>query len=185
MPPSPHTALLPLLCLAVVLAGGVDAGERQRAGGFSTGRGHSGTWQTQRSGTLADGLTRQRSVTGENGRTASTSSSTRYDATSGQLSRTTTGADGRSRSIEATRQNGQTSGTWSNAAGNSGTFTQQTSRADDGSISHQMQVTGANGETAERSTRYSLDRDSGTLSRSVTGPQGNTRTGSVTLTPNP
>lgn len=184
MHPSPRSALLPLLCLAVVLAGGVDAGERQRTGGFSTGRGHSGTWQTQRSGTLADGLTRQRSVTGENGRTASTSSTTRYDATSGQLSRTTTGADGRSRSIEATRQDGQTSGTWSNAAGNSGTFTQQTSRADDGSLSHQVQVTGANGETAERSTRYSLDRDSGTLSRSVTGPQGNTRTGSVTLTPN-
>lgn len=107
MHPSPRSALLPLLCLAVVLAGGVDAGERQRAGGFSTGRGHSGT------------------------------------------------------------------------------FTQQTSRAEDGSLSHQVQVTGANGETAERSTRYSLDRDSGTLSRSVTGPQGNTRTGSVTLTPNP
>lgn len=182
---SPRSAWLPLLCLAIVLVGGVDAGERQRAGGFSTDRGHSGTWQTQRSGTLADGLTRQRSITGDNGRSANTSSTTRYDAATGQFSRTTSGADGRSRSVEATRQDGQTSGTWSTADGKSGTFTQQSQRADDGSLSHQVQVTNANGETVERSAGYSLDRDSGTLTRSVTGPQGNTRSGSVTLTPTP
>ncbi|MBB4821829.1 hypothetical protein HNP29_005242 [Pseudomonas alcaligenes] len=173
-----------LLCLLLLCAGLAEARERQHAGGFVTGRGQAGSWQTQRSGNLADGLTRQRSVTGADGRSASTNSTTRYDRDSGQFSRSSSGADGRGVTLEGTRTDGQSSGTWTTSDGRSGSFSQQSQRGDDG-LTRQTQVTNAAGETAQRSASYSFDRDSGTLSRSVTGNQGETRTGSLTLTPNP
>ena len=95
-----RNALPHLLCLLLLCAGLAEARERQHAGGFVTGRGQAGSWQTQRSGNLADGLTRQRSVTGNDGRSASTSSTTRYDRDSGQFSRNSTTADGRGLSLE-------------------------------------------------------------------------------------
>ncbi|WP_431484133.1 hypothetical protein [Pseudomonas solani] len=179
-----RNALPHLLCLLLLCACLAEARERQHAGGFVTGRGQAGSWQTQRSGNLADGLTRQRSVTGNDGRSASTSSTTRYDRDSGQFSRNSTTADGRGLSLEGTRTSGQNNGTWATTDGRSGSFSQQSQRGDDG-LTRQTQVTNAAGETAQRSASYSFDRDSDTLSRSVTGNQGETRTGSLTLTPNP
>jgi len=179
-----RNALPYLLCLLLLCTGLAEARERQHAGSFVTGRGQAGTWQTQRSGNLADGLTRQRSVTGDDGRSTSRTSTTRYDHDSGQFSRSSSGADGRGVTLEGTHADGQSSGTWTTTDGRSGTFSQQSQRGDDG-LTRQTQVTNAAGETAQRSASYSFDRDSNTLSRSVTGSQGETRSGSVTLTPSP
>ncbi|MEN0108309.1 MAG: hypothetical protein AAGC84_18065 [Pseudomonas sp.] len=86
--------LVSLLCLALI----TQAAERQRAGSFSTSRGHSGTYQTQVSGERGAGLNRQRSITGANGQTYTHSSTSTYDKASNTLNRTVTGSQGNTRS---------------------------------------------------------------------------------------
>ncbi len=178
------TTLPALLSLCLLFTAASQAAERQRAGGFSTSRGHSGSYQTTVSGQRGAGLNRQQTVTGANGKTASRSSTTQYDKASGQFNRSTTGANGATRTVQGTHTDGQNSGTYTGANGNTGTFNQQTSHAD-GSASRQTEVTTANGKTLSRDASYSYDQDSNTLNRSVTGSQGNTRSGSITVTPNP
>ncbi len=92
------TTLPSLLCLTLLVATASHAAERQRAGSFSTSRGHSGTYQTQVSGERGAGLNRQQSVTAANGKTYSRSSTSTYDQDSNTLNRSVTGSQGNTRS---------------------------------------------------------------------------------------
>ena len=90
--------LLPLLCASVLFSTFGHAAERQRSGGFSTSRGHSGTYQTQVNGERGAGLNRQTQITTSNGKTLDRSSSYSYDQASQTLNRSVTGSQGNTRS---------------------------------------------------------------------------------------
>jgi len=178
------TTVPALLCLTLLCTAASEAAERQRSGGFSTSRGHSGTYQTTVSSQRGAGLNRQQTVTGADGKTVTRSSIRQYDPVSGQFNRSTTAANGDTRTVQGTRTDGQNSGTYTGANGNTGTFNQQTSRTD-GTANRQTEVTTAAGKNLSRDASYSYDQVSNTLNRSVTGSQGNTRSGSITVTPTP
>lgn len=90
--------LLPLLCASVLFSTFSHAAERQRSGGFSTSRGHSGTYQTQVSGERGAGLNRQTQLTTSEGKTLNRASSYSYDSASQTLNRRVTGSQGNTRS---------------------------------------------------------------------------------------
>jgi len=92
------TTVPALLCLTLLCTAASEAAERQRSGGFSTSRGHSGTYQTTVSGQRGAGLNRQQTVTGANGKTLSRDASYSYDQVSNTLHRSVTGSQGNTRS---------------------------------------------------------------------------------------
>lgn len=93
-----HRSLLTTLCLTLLVTTASYAAERQRSGGFSTSRGHSGTYQTQVSGERGAGLNRQTQVTTDAGKTLNRAASYSYDKDSSTLNRSVTGSQGNTRS---------------------------------------------------------------------------------------
>jgi hypothetical protein len=131
---------------------------RGRSGSFSNSRGGSGTRSVNWSGN-------QRSAngtyTGKQGRTWNGSSSGSYD----KSTRTYSGA----KNVTGPQ-------------GNSKTY--QTQRVGNGMGGSTTTVTGSNGNSKSYSAQNSYNKDTNTLNRSVTGPQGNTRDSSTQYTNN-
>jgi hypothetical protein len=180
-------AAIPLLglALALTIVGQAAARDLSRSGSYVTGRGHSGSYSSHVSGNRRDGLTRNQSVTTQSGRTLNRSSTTTYDRASRRFDRSVTGVNGNTRVLTGTAGGGAFSGSYTTGSGGRGSFAGTTTRNEDGSRSRNGSVTTDDGRTYQRSVATSHDAATRTLERSITGPGGHTRSGAVTLTPNP
>jgi hypothetical protein len=170
------------ILLSTAITENAQARDRQHSGSYTTSRGHSGTYNNSVSGNHKDGLTRNQSITTENGKTYKRSATGTYDAQTHEFNKTVTGTNGNTRTYTGTAQDGKVSGNYTTSTGNSGTFN-STIQNNDGTVTRNGSWTNQNGEAYSRSVSSSYDKDTHTLNRSVTGPDGNTRDGSVTLTP--
>jgi hypothetical protein len=168
--------------LSVAIIENAQARDRQHSGSYTTSRDHSGTYNNTVSGNRKDGLTRNQSITTENGKTYNRSATGTYDAQTHEFNKTVTGTNGNTRTYTGTAQDGKVSGNYTTSSGNSGTFN-STIQNNDGTVTRNGNWTSQNGQTYNRSVNSSYDKDTHTFNRSITGPNGNTRDGSVTLTP--
>ncbi len=177
---------LAALFATAVIAESADARERNRSGGGSyvTGKGKTGTYQRSVTGNRKDGLTRSQSITTESGKTYNRSTTGTYDKETGAFNKTVTGPKGNTRTYTGTAKDGQRSGSYTTSTGKSGTFNGSVQRNEDGTVMRSGSWTNQDGETKSRNATYGYDRETNTINRSVTGPDGNTRDGSVTYTPN-
>ncbi len=202
----PSNLTLSLLAGAVALAlaaPAADAGERVRSGSYKTGKGHTGTYQS-RVERAPGTVKREGSITTQQGRTYTRSSSSTYDRDTGAVNRTVIGADGKTRtatgtynketstydrtiagpkgSVQATttydKANKSATTTYTGPDGKTAT---STSTYNPETRGRDTTVTGADGRTYTRSTSNAYNPETGTLTHGVTGPRGNTR--SVELTP--
>ncbi len=199
------------LAFGLAVASTSEAREFKRSGTFVTGKGGSGQLESSGSGRLRDGRFRQQTITSPAGRSASRSTTSRYDRDSGTFSRSSSGFRDGSRSIAGTAENGRFSGVYSGASGRSGSFSGTATRLDDGtrvrsggfttasgntgsfatergrdeegSRYRNRTVTTASGDIYQRSVSNQYDKDSKTLTQTVTGPSGETRQRSVVFQP--
>ena len=185
-PSSPFKpGLVPVLglTLALLASGQVLARDLSRSGSYTTGAGRSGSYSTQVSGNRSEGLTRSQTLTTDAGKTLTRSGTTTYDRQSGAFSRSVTGVNGNTRQLTGTAGGGERSGTYTTGSGRSGSYAGTRTRNDDGTHTHGGTITTQNGEEYSRSVTGGYDTATNTLSREVTGVNGNTRSGSVTITP--
>jgi hypothetical protein len=163
-----------------------EAGERNRGGSFVTGKGKSGSYSGNRSGSYKDGGTvnRSQSVTGPNGNTKTRNTSGTYNKDTGAFNKTVTGANGKTRTYEGTAADGQRSGTYTTESGKSGTFDATVQKNEDGTFTRQGSWTNQDGETKNRSATYGYDKETGTATKTFTNNQGVTKNRNVTVTPN-
>jgi hypothetical protein len=197
------TVLAGAVALALA-APGARAGEQTRSGSYKTGKGHTGTYQG-RVERAPGSVKREGSITTENGRTYSRSSSSTYDKDTGAVKREITGPGGNTRNVTGTynkdtnvydrtitgaKGNSVQATTTYDKAGKSATTTYtgrdgktatSTSTYNPGTRGFDTTVTGPGGNSATRSTSNTYNPETGTLTHGVTGPKGNTRT--VELTP--
>jgi len=186
--------------VAVALAGpDAEARERTGSGSYATGGGKTGTYQ--RSLNRSPGaVSRQGSITTQDGRTYSRSSSGAYDQATGAVNRSVTRADGRTRTASGTydrdthtydrtvngangrqahgttvydRDAKSASSTWVGPNGKTSTGTTTYNAANKG---FDTTVTAPDGSTHTRSSSNAWNAETGTLTKSVTGSGGNTRT---------
>jgi hypothetical protein len=190
--------------VAVALAApDAEGRERARSGSYAIGGGKTGTYQ--RSVDRSPGaFSRQGSITTQDGRTYTRSSNGTYDRGNGAVNRSVTGADGRTRTAAGTydrdtrtydrtvtgangrqaqgttvydRDAKSASSTWIGPNGRTSTSTTTYNAANKG---YDTTVTAPDGKTHTRSTSNGWNAETGTLTRSVTGYGGNTRTVDIT-----
>ncbi len=149
-------SLIAVLGSILCLNNASDAKGRNRS--FSRSSGGSGTKSVNWSGNQRSA---NNTYTGKEGRTWNGSSSGSYDKSSKTYSgsKTVTGPQGNSK-------------------------TYQTQRVGNGSGGATTTITRENGNSKTYNTQTSIDKDTNTLNRSVTGPQGNTRDRSTQYTNN-
>lgn len=164
------------LLLAVALPSSAEARDRSRSGGFTTDRGNSGTFSKSRSGNRGEGLHKERSITGENGRTFNRSSDSSFDRETKSFSKTVTGAKGNTRTYEGSVNDGGYQGTYETSRGKSGTFDGTVTKSEDGGWTRQGSVVNQDGKTFDRTIEGDYDRETHTLSKEITGANGKTRT---------
>jgi hypothetical protein len=180
-----------------------EARERARSGSYATGGGKTGTYQ--RSADRSPGaFGRQGSITTQEGRTYSRTSAGTYDRSTGAVNRSVTGADGRTRTATGTydrdtrtydrtvtgangrqaqgttvydRDAKSASSTW---VGPNGATTTSANTYNAANKGFDTTVTAPDGKTYTRSSSNAWNPEAGTLSKSVTGYGGNTRTVDVT-----
>lgn len=170
------------IVMSTALIDNAEARDRQRSGSYTTAKGHSGTYNKSVSGNRQDGLTRNRSVTTENGKTYNRNSTGTYDRETGEFNKTTTGANGNTRTVTGTAQDGERSGSYTTNTGKSGTFKGAVER-NDGVVTRNGSWTNQDGQTYNRSATNSYNKETHTITHSVTGPGGNTRDNTVTIIP--
>jgi hypothetical protein len=191
--------------VAVTLAApAVEARERSRSGSYATGGGKTGVYQGSVSRSPG-AVRRQGSITTQDGRAFSRSSTLTYDRDTGAVNRSVTGAEGRTRTASGTYDSGthtydrtvtgangeQAHGTtvydrgtksastaWLGADGRASTSTTTYNAANRG---FDTTVTAPDGKSYTRSSRNAWNPETGTLTRSVTGYGGIGR--SVEITP--
>lgn len=196
-------ALLAGLVAVALAAPDADARTRSGSGGYVTGGGKTGTYQ--RSVERSPGaISRQGSITTQDGRTFSRSTTGTYDRATGAVNRSVTRADGRTRTASGTydrdthtydrtvtgangrQAHGTTvydrgarsaSSTWVGPNGGTSTGTTTYNAANRG---FDTTVTAPDGRTYTRSSSNAWNPETGTLTRSVTGYGGNTRTMEIT-----
>lgn len=177
----------------------------QRGGHYSTGKGRTGTFQTQ--GTRQRGAwSKNQSVSTDRGRNYNRSVDGAYDRKTKTTDRTVQGWSGRTHTTTstydrktqafngiATGQNGNTltangmaggghrEGTYETSTGKNGTYEYNRDRNDDGTWTKSNTVTYGEGKTYTTSDTYGYDKETQTLSNTHTGPKGHTRSGSVTF----
>lgn len=173
-----------LCSLFLFWQGSAEAGERQRSGSYVTGKGRAGSYQSNVSGQRKSGLNINQSITNSNGKTFSRSSVTTYDKSTGSYNKNVTGPQGTVRTYNGGGTIGNREGSYSTSNGKSGTYTRTATKNDDGTVSTGTTWTNQNGETRATSGTYGYDKQTKTISGAHTGVQGNTREGSVTVTPN-
>jgi len=108
MKPSNLTLSLLVGASAVALAlaaPAADAGERTRSGSYKTDKGHTGTYQG-RVERAPGSVKREGSITTEQGRTYSRSSSSTYDKDTGAVNRSITSPGGNTRTVTGTYDQG-------------------------------------------------------------------------------
>jgi hypothetical protein len=172
--------------------------------------GQTAGWTTQQSVTHGDGVvTGSTTVTGDNGKTRS--SGTTLNANTNTLTHTETGANGQTHGVtlqgDGTAGDGDRSGTYTTQSGKTGTYDQKVSYSD-GTVTRDNTVTNANGQTAGWTTQKtasttdgvtattktvtgdngkteswdtSYDKNTGTLTHTYTGVNGNTYGGTATF----
>jgi hypothetical protein len=177
------TAAAISMLLVPALSGTADARGRDRSGAYTTGRGHTGTYSSNSTGHLRDGKTRDQSITTQNGKTYNRTVTGTYDKETGAFNKQAVGPHGNTRTYTGTANDGQFSGNYETSTGKSGTFDMKRSRNDDGSVTRDGTWTNKNDVTRNRSVTTDYDPETRTITRSVTGPQGNTRDGSATIAP--
>jgi hypothetical protein len=190
---------------AVAFAGDAQAWERSHNGGYTTGKGRTGTYSSHSSGSRGEGYQRNQSVTTDNGKSYERSaagkcskdgatanceksvtgwrgktrtSTGQYNKETGAFSGTATGENGKGGSVSGTAAKGQRTGTWTTNSGKTGTFDQSVSHGE-GVYNKSTTATNANGQTVNWDTTY--DKDSSTLTHTYTNPQGEQRSGTVTF----
>ncbi len=75
----------------------------------------------------------------------------------------------------------QRSGSYVTSKGRTGTFSNSVSGNYQDGVNRRQSVTTDTGQTYERTTTTQYNRDTSTVNRSVTSPNGNTREGSFTI----
>jgi hypothetical protein len=179
--------ILSAFCVALTYAAtslsDASAREFKRSGSYTTKKGRTGTYKSE--GTRGDGTaTRNQSITTQDGKTFDRSVTRTYDKDTGTFTRSVTNPRGDTRTATgAVGEDGTRTGTVTTSGGKTAEFSGETVRNDDGSVTRNTSVTTADGQTLNRSATTSYDKDTGTISRSVTGPGGNTRTGEVAVQP--
>ena len=176
-------SLIALIATAAI-AESADAREINRSGegSYVTGKGKTGTFNRSATGNRKDGLTRNQSVTTNNGNTYNRSATGSYDKDTGQYNKTVTAPNGNTRTYTGTAQDGQRSGTYTTSTGKSGTYDANIQRNEDGTVTRTNNWTNQDGESKSRSVNHSYDQENKTSTRSVTGPGGNTHGATVTYT---
>jgi hypothetical protein len=170
------------LCAALLFGSAcvADAFARdfQRSGSYQTGKGRSGTYQSQ--GSRGSGeVTRDQSVTTQGGKTYNRQVNRSYDKETGTYNSSVTGPQGNTRTTTGTvGADGTRTGTVTTGSGKTATVSGNTVRNEDG-VTRSGSVTTESGKTSTRSATTSYDKETGTVNRTVTGPGGNTRERSV------
>jgi hypothetical protein len=188
---------------ASLAVGHADAAQYTRSGSYITGSGKTSTYQ--RSIERSPGaVSRQGSISTQEGRTYSRSMFGTYDRGTGAVNRSVTGPDGRTRTATGTYDQGthtyartivgpngrqtqattvydrdsrSASSTYVGPHGKTSTGTTKYDAADRG---FDTTVTGPDGRTYTRSSSNSYDRGTGTLTKSMTGLDGEVRTVDIT-----
>lgn len=180
-----------------------EARDRKRSGSYATGAGKSGTYERHVDRSRGS-VKRRGSITTQNGKTYSRSSNSNYDRNTGAVDRSVTGVRGNTRTVTGTYDKGtqtydrtitgaqgrQTHATTvydRDAKSASSTYTGPKGKTATGTTTYNAQnkgfdttVTGPDGNTHTRSSSNVYDKESGTLTRSVTGFGGDTRTVEIT-----
>ncbi len=181
------SALLTAL-LIVAIANSAEARDRQHTGGFAITRGGSstsGTYNTQASGNLRQGLTRNQCITNRRGKNYTRSTTTTYDRNTGAYTHSVVAPDGTMRTYNGTIEDGQGSGTYTTSNGKSGSWNGVRTRNGDGTVTRNGSVTNQNGQTYNTTGTYGYDRSTNTLTGTGTGALGNNWSGSLTVNPDP
>jgi hypothetical protein len=196
-------ALVAGLAAGCLAAPDAEARQRSGSGSFATGGGKAGTYQ--RSIDRSPGaVSRQGSITTQDGHVYSRSSTGTYDRSTGAVNRSMTGAGGRTRTSSGTydrdtntyertitgANGGQAHATTtydrdarsasSTYVGPGGKTATSTSTYSGGNKGFDTTLTGADGRTYTRSSSNTWNGETGTRTKSVTGYDGNTRTVDVT-----
>jgi hypothetical protein len=180
-------AVLSAFCVALMFASttlsDASAREIKRSGSYKTGKGRTGTVQSQVNRSKGK-VTRNQTITTQEGKTYDREVSRTYDKETGSYSGSVTGPQGKTRTTTGTvGADGTRTGTVTTSSGKTATVTSNVVRNEDGSVAKNTSVITENGKTLNRSSTASFDKETGTVSRTVTGAGGNTRTGSVTIEP--
>ncbi len=167
-----------------LLATTANAGERTRSGTVSGQNGRGGAYNNTISRDGQGNVTRNQSVTTNNGKTLNRNVARDYDKETGTATRTITGNNGQTRTTTGSVENGVASGTYTTGNGKTGTFEATGTRNEDGTTTRSSTVTTQEGKVVNRSTTTGYDRETGTLNRTITNNKGKTRTGTLLLQPN-
>jgi hypothetical protein len=153
----------------------------KRSGSYKTGKGKTGTYQSE--GSRGGGqATRNQSITTQDGKTYNRSVNRSYDKATGTYSRSVTSPKGNTRSATGTvGADGARTGTVTSSSGKTATTSGSTVRNEDGSVTRSGSITTESGQSFSRSATTSYDKATGTVSRTVTSPDGSTRSGSVNV----
>jgi len=184
-----HISRLALVALAasVAFSSVSEARTRTRSGKVQTDRGRSATVveNTQRE---PGAFHRDRTITGENGHTATQTVDRTWDKDNGTgtINRTQTGPAGNTRSVNGTvvrNDDGTVSstGTYERKNGSTGTYSTTTEKTANGRATTGT-VTGAHGNTATVDRSVVRDGNTSTRSTTTTGPNGGTRSAATTTT---
>ncbi|MGH8640321.1 MAG: hypothetical protein ACRET6_01345 [Burkholderiales bacterium] len=178
---STFLAIIAALLIGSASVSDAFARDFKRSGSYKTGKGKTGTYQSE--GSRGGGeVSKDQSVTTQRGNTFKRSKDRSYDKSTGTYESTVTGPKGNTRSATGTvAPDGTRTGTVTTGSGKTATTSGTTVRNDDGSVTRSSTVTTESGQTATRSATTSYDKATGTATRTVTSPDGSTRTGSVTV----
>lgn len=193
------------ILVAMAFAADAQAWERSHSGGYTTGKGRTGTFSSSASGGKGEGFKRSQSATTDSGKTYNRSASGKcsksgttanceksvtgwggktrnstgqYDRSTGAFSGATTGENGKGGSVSGTAQDGRRTGTWTTTGGKTGTFDQTVGQSN-GVYTKSTSATNASGQTVNWNTSY--DKNTSTLTHSYTGANGKEHSGSVTF----
>jgi hypothetical protein len=157
------------------------AREYKRSGSYKTGKGKTGTIQSE--GSRGGGkVTRNQSVTTEDGKTLTREVNRTYDKETGSFERSVTNPKGETRTATGTvGADGTRTGTLTTGKGKTGNFSGNTVRNEDGSVTRTGSVTMDSGKTLNRTATAKYDKETGTANRTVTDPDGSTRENSATI----
>lgn len=178
------TSLLAATGAIALAATSTDAREIHRGGGYATGKARTGTFNNMVSRDRDNGVattTRSQNVTTGKGINLNRNATSTYNKETGEFNRVVTGASGQTRTITGTASDGQRTGTYTTGNGQTGSFNNTVSRNEDGSVTKNQAITGANGETRTRALVGKYDKTSNSFTREVTGENGRTRSNTVTM----
>lgn len=174
---------LAVAILGAFLATDTQARDRSHSGVYATGKGKAGTYSVQKSGNLKEGLTKRKTVTTGQGKTYGRTVQQQYNKETGAYTKTVTGDNGKTVTYTGTAKDGVRTGTYTTGNGKTGSYTQNLSKGENGELNKTTNITTSSGQQVTTSSSSTYDKETNTLNSTVTGPKGESHSGSVSVTP--